>query len=83
MIASGQNVMRLLTFGSRRPRRPAQVATLRWSEANRRRFFMESEAIAGDAPGAQRDLFQQAGMFSEVTDKDIPDFVRYLSPRNV
>ena len=38
MIASGQNVMRLLAFGSRRPRRPAQVAALRWPEASRRRF---------------------------------------------
>jgi len=33
MIASGQNVKRLLAFGNRCPRRPAQVATLRRPEA--------------------------------------------------
>jgi transposase len=38
MIASGQNVKRLLAFGARRPRRPAQVAALRWPEADRPGF---------------------------------------------
>ena len=33
MIASGQNVKRLLAFRSRLPRRPAQVAALRRPEA--------------------------------------------------
>jgi hypothetical protein len=35
MIASGQNVKRLLAFGTRSPRRPAQVAALRRPEAGR------------------------------------------------
>jgi transposase len=35
MIASGQNVKRLVAFGSRAPRRVAQVAALRWPEAVR------------------------------------------------
>jgi transposase len=38
MIASGQNVKRLVAFGSRRPRRVAQVAALRGPEADRREF---------------------------------------------
>ena len=38
MIASGQNVKRLLAFGSRGPRRPAQVTALRRPEASRRGF---------------------------------------------
>jgi transposase len=38
MIASGQNVKRLLTFGTRGPRRPAQVAALRRAEAGRYGF---------------------------------------------
>jgi hypothetical protein len=38
MIASGQNVKRLLAFGVRRPRRPAQAAVLRRSEAGRPGF---------------------------------------------
>jgi transposase len=35
MIASGQNVKRLLAFGTRGPRRPAQVAALRRPETGR------------------------------------------------
>ena len=69
MIASGQNVKRLLAFIARRPSRPAQVAALRRPEAGRPRFHpgsMESEGIAGDASGAQRNLFQQAGVFCEL-----------------
>jgi len=38
MIASGQNVKRLLAFGARGPRRLAQAAALRRSEASHRRF---------------------------------------------
>jgi transposase len=38
MIASGQNVKRLLAFGTRSPRRPAQVAALRRPEAGRCEF---------------------------------------------
>lgn len=38
MIASGQNVKRLLTFGPRRPKRPAQVAALRRPRAGRPAF---------------------------------------------
>jgi hypothetical protein len=36
MTAAGQNVKRLLTFGRKGPRRPAQVAALRVPEAARR-----------------------------------------------
>jgi Transposase DDE domain len=36
MTAAGQNVKRLLAFGSKGPRRPAQVAALRRPEAARR-----------------------------------------------
>jgi hypothetical protein len=39
MIASGQNVKRLVAFGSRRPRRPAQVAALGRPEAGYPRRF--------------------------------------------
>ena len=51
MIASGQNVKRLVAFGSRAPRRVAQVALCDgpkpavWS-------FMESADIAADAFGS-------------------------------
>lgn len=38
MIASGQNLKRLLAFGTRSPRRVAQVAALRRPEAGRRGF---------------------------------------------
>ncbi len=38
MIASGQNVKRLLIFGPRRPKRPAQVAALRRPGADRPAF---------------------------------------------
>jgi hypothetical protein len=38
MIASGQNVERLLAFGTRRPRRVAQAAALRRPEAGRPGF---------------------------------------------
>ncbi len=37
MIASGQNLKRLVAVGARGPRRPAQVAALRGAEAGRRR----------------------------------------------
>ena len=33
MVASGQNVKRLLAFGTKGPRRPAQAAALRQTEA--------------------------------------------------
>lgn len=39
MIASGQNVKRLVAFGSGAPKGPAQVAALRWPEAGRSRFY--------------------------------------------
>jgi hypothetical protein len=35
MIASGQNLERLLSFGAKGPRRPAQVVSLRRPEADR------------------------------------------------
>ena len=39
MTAAGQNVKRLLAFGSKVPRRPAQVAALRPPEAGRRGLY--------------------------------------------
>jgi hypothetical protein len=51
MIASGQNVKRLLAFGSRAQRRVAQVAAVRRPEAGRLEF-MESADIAADAFGS-------------------------------
>ena len=44
MIASGQNLKRLLSFGAKGPRRPAQVAALRRPEAGRLELY---EAIRG------------------------------------
>ena len=38
MTAAGQNVKRLLAFGTRRPKRPSQAAALRRPEASRRGF---------------------------------------------
>jgi hypothetical protein len=38
MTAAGQNVKRLLAFGTRRPKRPSQAAALRRPEASRREF---------------------------------------------
>jgi hypothetical protein len=50
LIASGQNVKRLLTFGYRRPRRTAQAAALRppW----RHRFAPRSRETKRDAEGS-------------------------------
>jgi hypothetical protein len=61
MIASGQNVEWLVAFGSRPPRRVAQVAALRRPEAGR--SFMVSKGIAAEAIGPQRHLFQHAVTF--------------------
>jgi hypothetical protein len=62
MVASGQNVKRLLAVGTRRPKRPAQVAAVQRPEAAVPSFMKFGE-IARDALGVQRDLFQQAGIF--------------------
>jgi hypothetical protein len=43
VIASGQNVKRLLTLGTRDPRRSAQVAALREREAGRPAFYEKRE----------------------------------------
>ena len=43
MIASGQDVKRLLAFGSRDPRKPAQAAALRGPEAGRPGFHKVRE----------------------------------------
>jgi hypothetical protein len=56
MIASGQNVKRLLAFQSRGPRRPAQAAALRRPEAPLA-GSTESEDIAGDALGSNEVFF--------------------------
>ena len=65
MIASGQNVKRLLAFRSRGPRRPAQAAALRRPEAHRTGFH-GVRRHHGRCTGVKRGLFQHAGAFSEV-----------------
>jgi hypothetical protein len=61
LIASGQNVKRLLAFGSRGPRSMAQAAALRRPEACCLRRFHESEAIAGDVFGLSNTFFNTLG----------------------
>ena len=58
MIASGQNVKRLLAFGARGPRRLAQAAALRRPEASRHRRFHRVQRHRG------RCLWSPAGPFS-------------------
>jgi transposase len=58
LIAAGQNIKRLLTYGRRGPRRPAQVTALR--QASRLPTRMSSVALGStvrDAPGLQRGFF--------------------------
>lgn len=62
MIASGQNVKRLVAFGSRPPRRVAQVAALRRPEAGRP-GLRDVRKHRGRCIWSQRDLFQHADLF--------------------
>jgi len=63
MIASGQNVKRLLAFGSKGPRRPAQAAALRRPEAGRPGFH-EIRKHRGRCPwDPTESLFQHAVPF--------------------
>jgi hypothetical protein len=60
LTASGQNIKRLLTFGSRGPRRPAQVTALRPPERPR---LLPIHHL----PVAQRYVFQHAAQNGTVT----------------
>ena len=63
MVASGQNVKRLLAFGSKGPRRAAQVAALRRPEASRRGLH-ENRKHRERCPCSPTEiLFQQAVPF--------------------
>lgn len=66
MIASGQNVKRLVAFGSRPPRRVAQVAALRRPEAGRP-GLRDVRKHRGRCIWPQRDLFQHAASFHAVS----------------
>ena len=65
LIASGQNLKRLLAFGYRGPRRPAQVAALRQPVANPYEFCGVRRHRNETLPRSVR-VFQQPGKFSEV-----------------
>jgi hypothetical protein len=58
VIASGQNVKRLLAFGTRGPKRPAQVAALRVPEADRPGFHGVREH-RGSAFGPSETFFNR------------------------
>jgi hypothetical protein len=63
MIACGQNVKRLLAFGTRGPRRVAQAAALRRPEACCLRRFHGIRRHRRRCPWARQNVFQQAGTF--------------------
>ena len=65
MTAAGQNVKRLLAFGTRRPKRPSQAAALRRPEASRREFH-GTRRHGRRCPRGPARPFQQAGAFCEV-----------------
>ena len=59
MIASGQNIKRLMSFGPRRPRKTTMVAALRPPEEPSPHLPRRHRAIT-------TGVFQYAGLFSEV-----------------
>jgi transposase len=64
LIAAGQNIKRLLTFGERGPRREAQVAALRRPAPD----LYESRSVRKHrkrCPGRSARVFQQPGLFPE------------------
>lgn len=63
LIASGQNVKRLLAFGSRGPRKRAQAAALGPSAAAGREIHCAREHRARRRSVAKEDIFQQADAF--------------------
>jgi hypothetical protein len=65
LIAAGQNVKRLLTFGERGPRRPAQVAALRQPAPNPYKFCRARKHCKRCSWGPAR-VFQHPEAFSEV-----------------
>ena len=65
LIASGQNIKRLLTFGHRGPRRPAQVAALRQPVPSPYKF-RHARRHHKRCSGRPARVFQHAGFFSEV-----------------
>jgi hypothetical protein len=66
MIASGQNVKRLLSFGAKGPRRPAQVAALRRPEAGRPVFREVVREHRGRCVRPQRYFFNTLGPYPNV-----------------
>ena len=65
LIAAGQNIKRLLTFGGRGPRRPAQVAALRQPVPSQYKF-RRTRRHHKRCSGRPARVFQQAGVFSEL-----------------
>jgi len=65
LIAAGQNVKRLLTFGERGPRREAQVVVLRQPAPNPRELCSVRKHRKR-CPRRSARVFQQAGVFSDV-----------------
>lgn len=65
MTAAGQNVKRLLAFGTN-ARRDRRRRPLSDDPKPAVASSMEPEDTAGDALGAQQDLFQQADLFHDV-----------------
>ena len=64
LIGAGQNIKRLLTYGHRGPKRPAQVAALRWPAPNADEFCGVRRHRNRSSRRPAR-VFQQAGYFSE------------------
>ena len=71
LIAAGQNIKRLLTFGERGPRRLAQVAALRQPVPNPYKF-RRARRHHKRCSGRPARVFQHAGVFSEVRSARLP-----------
>ncbi len=69
LIASGQNIKRLLAFGYRGPRRPAQVGALRQPAPDPYKFRGVRRRRKRYSRRPAR-VFQQAGVFSELDIQD-------------
>jgi transposase len=63
LIASGQNVKRLLTFGGQRPTKLAQAAALRPPTARAIRSVAFGSIVRAALGGQRRHIFQQPGSF--------------------
>ena len=79
LIASGQDIKRLLTFGHRGPRRPAQVAALRRPTS----YPCELCGVRKHRRRCSRRparVFQHAGLFSETSDSPDPLGIGSVGP---